>query len=416
MLKTYRYRLYPTKEQTAFLNRQFGCVRYVYHWGLALATQTYQTEGHGLTRFQLDKRLTALKQDLPWLREVAAQPLQQALVHLDKAFTRFFREKRGYPRFKTKRGPQSAVYPQGVRVDWDHAMLYVPKAGWVRAVFSRRFTGRITSVTVRRVLSGKFFVSILVADENQVPAPVLETEERAVGIDRGLHDFVVLSTGEKHPHPQWWESELDRLKIRQRRFTKTTKGSKNREQLRRQIARLQERVANRRQDFLHTLSTDLLRRFDTVCIEDLQVAGMVQNPTLARRIAQSGWGEWRRQLEYKAQWSGKHSRVIGRFAPSSRLCLCGYYNHALTLADREWTCPQCGRHHDRDGLAANNIKRFAFAKHETGRDTPGVPGERPPVDDRPCGPQKPRREEAGTPTREGRNPPASAVGRMSRSV
>ncbi|MCY0886394.1 MAG: helix-turn-helix domain-containing protein, partial [Firmicutes bacterium] len=143
MLKAYRYCLYPTEAQAAFLTRQFGCVRYVYNWGLALATQSYQTQGQGLTRFQLDKRLTALKQELPWLREVAAQPLQQALIHLDKAFTRFFREKRGYPRFKTKRGPQSAVYPQGVRVDWDHSLLYVPKAGWVRAVFSRRFTGRI---------------------------------------------------------------------------------------------------------------------------------------------------------------------------------------------------------------------------------------------------------------------------------
>jgi len=125
-----------------------------------------------------------------------------------------------------------------------------------------------------------------------------------------------------------------------------------------------------------------VRRFDTVCIEDLNVAGMIRNHTLARRIAQSGWAEFRRQLEYKAQWTGKHVRVIGRFAPSSRLCPCGYYNHQLTLADREWICPQCGRYHDRDVLAANNIKRFAFAEHYTGRDTPGGPGERPPVDER----------------------------------
>jgi putative transposase len=382
MIRAYRYRLYPTEEQAAFLNRQFGCVRYVYNWGLALATQTYQTQGQGLTRFQLDKRLTALKQELPWLREVAAQPLQQALVHLDKAFTRFFREKRGYPRFKTKRGLQSAVYPQGVRVDWDHSMLYVPKAGWVRAVFSRQFTGRIKTVTVRRVPSGKFFVSVLVEDESPIPDPVPETADRAVGVDLNLHDFAVLSTGEKIPHSKWLEQELQRLKALQRRLMRKAKGSKNRNKVRRQIARLQERVANRRQDFLHKLSTALLRRFDTVCLEDLNVSGMMHNRALARRIAQSGWAEFRRQLEYKASWSGKHIRVIGRFEPSSRLCCCGYYNHALTLADRAWTCPQCGRHHDRDVLAANNIKRFAFAEHHTGRDTPGVPGERPPVDDR----------------------------------
>jgi putative transposase len=151
------------------------------------------------------------------------------------------------------------------------------------------------------------------------------------------------------------------------------------------MARLHERVTNRRQDFLHKLSTDLLRRFDTVCIEDLHVAGMVRNHPLARHIAQSGWAAFRRQLEYKAQWTGKHVRIIGRFEPSSRLCVCGYDNHHLTLADRTWTCPQCRQHQDRDVLAANNIKRFAFAKHATGRDTPGEPGERPPVDDRPFG-------------------------------
>lgn len=381
MLKAYRYRIYPAEDQAVFLNRQFGSVRYVYNWALALATTTYQTQGKGITRFQLDKRLTALKQELSWLGEVASQPLQQALVHLDKAFTRFFREKKGYPHFKSKRGIQSAKYPQGVKMDWENRAIYIPKAGWIRVILSRQFVGTIKSVTVSRMLSGKFFVSVLVEDENQVPDPVPETLDHAVGGDLGLHDFLVLSTGEKYPHPQWLESELNRLKILQRRFAKTAKGSKNRTKIRRQIARLHERVANRRQDFLHKLSTDLVRRFDTICLEDLNVAGMVRNHALARRIGQSGWTEFRRQLEYKAQWSGKHVRIIGRFAPSSRLCFCGYYNHSLTLADRWWDCPECGRYHDRDILAANNIKRFAFAQHRTGRDTPGEPVERPPVDD-----------------------------------
>jgi putative transposase len=382
MIRAYRYRLYPTEEQATFLNRQFGCVRYVYNWALALATATYQQEGKGLTRFQLDKRLTALKQDLPWLREVASQPLQQVLVHLDKAFTRFFRERKGYPRFKTKRGWQTASYPQGVKVDGDRQRLFLPKLGWIRVVFSRRFQGRIKTVTVSRAPSGKHFVSILVEDESQVPTPVPETEARAVGVDLGLHDYLTLSTGEKIPHPQWLEQELHRLKILQRRLARKAKESKNREKVRRQIARLHERVVNRRLDFLHKLTTDLIQRFDTVCLEDLNVSGMGHNRALARRIAQSDWAEFRRQVEYKAVWYGKHVRVIGRFAPSSRLCVCGYYSHDLTLADRQWDCPTCGRHHDREVLAATNIKRFAFAKHPTGRDTPGEPGERPPVDDR----------------------------------
>ena len=381
MLKAYRYRLYPTEEQAIFLNRQFGSVRYVYNW--ALATTTYQTQGsRGITRFQLDKRLTALKQELPWLGEVASQPLQQALVHLDKAFTRFFREKKGYPRFHSKRGKESATYPQGVKIHWDNGVVYLPKAGWIRTVFSRQFVGRIKTVTVSRVPSGKFFASVLVENENQVPESVPEVVDHAVGGDLGLHDFLVLSTGEKYAHPQWLEHELYRLKILQRRLAKTTKGSKNRAKIRRKIARLHERVANRRQDFLHKLSTDLVRRFDTICLEDLNIAGMVRNHALARRIGQSGWADFRRQLQYKTTWSGKHVRIIGRLAPSSRLCPCGNSNHDLTLADREWTCPKCGRHHDRDILAANNIKRFAFAEHYTGRDTPGEPGEPPLVDER----------------------------------
>ena len=296
MLKAYRYRLYPTDEQAAFLNRQFGSVRYVYHWALALATTTYQTQGQGITRF--------------------------------------FREKKGYPRFKSKRGKQSATYPQGVTIHWENGVLYLPKAGWIRTVFSRRFSGTVKTVIVSRVPSGQFFVSVLVEDENPVPDVIAETWERAVGGDLGLHDFLVLSTGEKYGHPQWLESEWYRLKILQRRLAKTAQGSKNRTKIRCKIARLHEQVANRRQDFLHKLSTDLVRRFDTVCIEDLNLAGMARNPALARRIAQSGWGEFRRQLEYKAHWYGKHVRVIGRFAPSSRLCLCGYYNPDLTLADR----------------------------------------------------------------------------------
>ncbi len=318
-------------------------VRYVYNWALALATTTYQTQGQGVTRFHLDKQLTALKQELPWLGEVASQPLQQALVHLDKAFTRFFRKKKGYPRFHSKRGTQSATYPQGVKIQWENGVIYLPKAGWIRTGFSRQFVGTIKTVTVSCMPSGKFFVSVLVEDENQVLNPVPEALDHAVSDDLGLQDFMVLSTGEKYRHPQWLERELYRLKILQRRLAKTTKGSKHRARSRRQIARLHERVAHRRQDFLHKLSTDLVRRFDTICIEDLNVAGMVRNHALARRISQSGWAEFLRQLEYKPQWYGTHVRVIGGFVPSSRLCVCGYYNHALTLADREWTCPDCAR-------------------------------------------------------------------------
>ncbi|PSR20381.1 MAG: transposase [Sulfobacillus acidophilus] len=381
MLKAYRYRLYPTEEQTAFLNRQFGSVRYVYNWALAVATTACQTQGNGVTRFQLDKRLTALKQELPGLGEVAAQPLQQALVHLDRAFTRFFREKKGYRVFTPSGASRVDVSPR--REDPLEERRHLPSESRMDSSgVESALQGPVKTVTISGVPSGKFFISVLVEDENQVPDVVPETRERAAGGDLGLHDLLVLSTGEKYGHPQWLESELYRLKILQRRLARAVKGSKNRAKIRRQIARLHEQAANRRQDFVHRLRTDLLRRFDTVCLEDLNVAGIVRNHPLARRIAQSGWAEFRRQLEYKAQWTGKHVRVIGRFAPSSRLYVCGYYNHHLALADRTWTCPHCGQRHDLDVLAATNIKRFDFAQHETGRDMPGVTGERPPVDDR----------------------------------
>jgi putative transposase len=387
-LRAYKYRLYPTPAQAEFLARQFGCTRYVYNWALEQKSKAYQQTKKGLSRFELDKRLTALKKEQPWLSEVASQPLQQALIHLDKAFTRFFREKKGYPRFKSKRGQQSATFPQGFKVDFAAGSLVLPKLGAVRAVYSRRFAGKVKKVTVSKAPTGKFYASVLVEEENQ-PSIKPDVEENAVGVDLGLRHFAVLSTGEKVEHPKHLEKHLGRLRVLQRRMSRKKKGSANYRKAKLKVALLHERIAHSRSDFLHKLSTDLVRRFDTICLEDLNIQGMLANGKLARHIqvtgkagmahghplGQSGWAQFVAMLRYKAQWSGKHIRTIGRFEPSSRLCDCGYYNHALTLSDREWDCPDCGRRHDRDVLAANNIKRFAYRKPNTGRDTPGELGE-----------------------------------------
>lgn len=229
-------------------------------------------------------------------------------------------------------------------------------------------------MTVSKTTTGKYFVSVLVEEENQ-PSVQPDVEENAVGVDLGLKHFAVFSTGEKVEHPKHLEQRLGRLKVLQRRLSRKKKGSANRRKAKLKVALLHEKVTNCRRDFLHKFSTDLVRRFDTICLEDLNVTGMLKNGNLARHIGQSGWAEFGRMVEYKTAWYGKHVRTVGRFEPSSRLCYCGWYNHALTLADREWDCPQCGKHHDRDELAANNIKRFAFRKPNTGLDKPGEPVE-----------------------------------------
>lgn len=373
-LRAYKYRLYPTPAQAEFLAKQFGCARYVYNWALEQKSRAYQQSKKGLSRFELDKRLTALKKERPWLAEVASQPLQQALIHLDKAFTRFFREKKGYPRFRRKHGRQSATFPQGVKVELAAGVLVLPKVGAVKAVYSRSFEGKVKTVTVSKTPTGKYFASVLVEEENQ-PSVQPDVEENAVGVDLGLKHFAVLSTGEKVEHPKHLEKHMGRLRVLQRRLSRKQEGSANRRKARLKVALLHERVANARADFLHKLSTDLVRRFDTLCLESLNTKGMMKNGRLARHIGQSGWAMFGEMLRYKAEWSGKHLRTIGCFEPSSRLCYCGYYNHGLTLSDREWDCPECGRQHDRDVLAANNIKRFAFKQPNTGRDTPGEPVE-----------------------------------------
>ncbi len=252
-------------------------------------------------------------------------------------------------------------------------------------MFSRTFEGIVKTTTVSKTPTGKYFVSVLVEVENQ-DFNHADTEETAVGIDLGLKDFAILSSGKKIAHPKHLEQHLQRLKVLQKRLAKKKKGGCNAKNAKLKVALLHEKVSNTRKDFLHQLSTKLVRQFNTLCFEDLNVQGMMANHKLARHIGQSGWGMFKQLCEYKAAWSGKHTRTIGRFEPSSRLCTCGYWNHDLTLGTRVWTCPSCNITHDRDVLAANNIKRFAFKKNDTlshsnsSVDSRGEPVELPSLD------------------------------------
>ncbi|AQG82683.1 IS200/IS605 family element RNA-guided endonuclease TnpB [Spirosoma montaniterrae] len=372
MPKAYRYRLYPNAAQADLLNRHFGSVRYLYNWALAKKTQAYQTENKALSRYDIQRELPNLKGEQQWLKEINSQALQSALLNLDSAYTRFFREKKGFPRFKSKKDSRHSFQcPQNVKVDFSTSTIQLPKIGKVKAVLSREFVGTIKTVTVSKSATGKVFASVLVETTDVLPAKSAPNQALAVGIDVGLKDFATLSTGEAIANPRFLKKSLKKLRRLSRQHSKKQKGSSNRNKSRVRLARQHERVSNQRTDFLHKVSTRIVRENQTVCVESLNISGLLKNTKLSRAIADVSWGSFVSMLEYKCEWQGKNLVKIGRFEPSSKLCTCGTLNHALTLKDRVWTCSACGTTHNRDLLAANNIVRFAFQKQNLiGVDSP----------------------------------------------
>lgn len=363
MFRAYKYRIYPTSTQTELLNKHMGSVRYVYNWALAIKTKAFQVESKTVSRFELDKQLTGLKGELDWLKEINAQSLQASLRHLDSAYTRFFRDKKGFPRFKSKKdNHHSFECPQNCKVSFANSTLQLPKIGKVKAVYSRTFEGTVKTVTVSKTATGKFFASVLVETVDTLPAKGPLAQSEAVGIDVGLKDFATLSTGEIVKNPRFINKSLRKLKRLSRQHSKKKKGSNNKDKSRIRLARQHEKVANQRNDFLHKTSTAITKQYGVVCVENLNILGMMKNDKLSRAIADVSWGSFVSMLKYKCDWQGKHLIKIGRFEPSSKLCTCGIINRNLSLKDRVWTCESCGTTHDRDILAANNIVRFAFQK------------------------------------------------------
>jgi len=280
-----------------------------------------------------------------------------ALRNLDNAFTAFFKKRASFPNFKKKNRNQSFQYPQGVKLDGEK--IYLPKIGWVRFFKSREAFGAIKTVTVSGTPTGRFFVSILC--DTGVPVPAKVKTKTAVGIDLGLKVFAYTSDGEVVENQKHLAKSLKKLRLAQRSLSRKKKGSNRRNKQRIRVAKIHEKVEFQRNDFLHKVSTDLVRRYDAICIEDLNVAGMVKNHCLARSIQDAGWGVFRTMLEYKCEWYGKNLHVIGRFEPSSKMCNhCGNINRELKLSDRVWTCPCCQRTVERDFNAAINIKDFGL--------------------------------------------------------
>ena len=370
MITSAKFRIYPTEAQKVLLAKTFGCVRWVYNRALAEKMRHYETTGKTLSVYALDKELATLK-DTPeteWLREVNSQALQQSLRHLDAAYTRFFREKKGFPQFKSRYDRQSFCNPQKTELDYEAGCVYIPKfKGGIKARLHRKVDGRVKSSTVSRDASGRYFISVVVERDGEQPAPPAPVPERTLGIDLGLKTFATFSDGNVVENPRHLKQKLKRLKRAQRKLSRRKKGSKNRDKARRQVAKIHARVADSRKDFLHKVSCAVAKNqgCTAVAIEDLAVANMVKNHRLARHVMDAGWRTFRDFLAYKCEREGKTLLTIGRFEPSSKLCECGVLNNALTLRDRVWTCSSCNTTHDRDALAARNIVRFAFCKQDT---------------------------------------------------
>lgn len=369
MIKAYKYKILPSEEQKQMLAKFFGCTRYIYNWGLNLKTQSYKEQGKSVSYNDLAKQLTVLKQqeETSFLCECANESLQQSLRNLENAFTSFFRKKARYPNFKSKKkSRESAKFINCVHFDFDRWMVKIPKIGWTKLCKNRTWNQEIYkqgTVTVSRDKCGTYWVSVVI-DNQQTKADKRKIKsETSVGIDLGIKDYAILSDGTKFKNPKYLQQTQKLLAHWQKNLARTKQGSNRHEKARLMVAKCYRKITNQRNDFLHKLSTDLVRNYDAICLEDLSVKGMEQNHHLARAIGDAAWGEFVRQLSYKCEWYGKNIVFIGRYEPSSKLCHeCGYINKDLKLSDREWVCPQCGTRHDRDVNAATNIKRIALEK------------------------------------------------------
>jgi putative transposase len=354
--KTYRFRMRPTRAQESGLNRLAGARRWVWNWALGRWKDHYKATGKTISLAQLSCELTALKQqpETAWLKEADSQALQQTLKDLHRAFANFFAKRARHPRFKSrKRDPLRFRIPQRVKVA--DGMVYVPKVGFMRIRQSQPVDGATKSATFRRSPTGKWYVTLTA--EFEMPDVALPPPDpvKVAGIDLGLIDFATITDADPIPAPKFYREAQRRLRRAQRALSRRKPGSRRKAKARLNVARVHERIANQRRDFLHKLTTDLVGSHDGLCIEDLSLCGLVRTK-LAKSFTDASMGEFRRQLTYKSAWNRKHLVVVDRFFPSSRLCRgCGAINHKLTLSDRHWVC-ECGMVHERDPSSAINIR------------------------------------------------------------
>jgi putative transposase len=356
--KVVQVRLYPSQEQETLLAQTFGCARWWWNYALNKSIETYKETGKGLSRVALNAFLPSLKkaEETVWLADCYSQVLQATTLNLTTAYKNFFEKRAGFPKFKSKHGKQSIQYPQNVKI-LDGNVKLPGNIGIVKAKIHRVIEGKIKTVTVSKTPSGKYLASILTEVEGENP---IVSEGKIYGIDLGLKHFAVVTDGKKvskYDNPKHLAKHEKNLKRKQQKLARKQKGSKSRNRYRKVVAKVYERVSNSRQDFLHKLSYKLVSDSQAVIVETLHVLGMVRNHKLAKSISDVGWGTFTNFLAYKLERRGGKLVEIDRWFPSSKLCSnCFYQIGEMPLDVREWTCPHCNTHHDRDVNAAQNIR------------------------------------------------------------
>ena len=376
MLKAYKYRLYPNKQQADLINKHIGACRFIYNLALETKLTAYKSAGIQLSSFDLCYQLADLKKDVPWLQELDSQALQASVKKIDVAFKNFFRGC-GYPKYKKKIGNQSFQCPNNTRkVDWDNNTLTIPKIKNIPIVLTRKFEGKIKTITISKTQTNKYFASILVEQDVELPKASKPTKNKILGIDLGLTNYIICSDGTLHGNPYFLRNTIGRIKVMQRRNRNKKKGSNNLKKANLRIAKVHEQITNKRNNFLQELSTKLVRenQATTFCVESLAVKNLVKNHNLAQAITDVSWAKFVQMMEYKCQWHGKTLIKVPTFYPSSKTCYnCKHVNQELKLSDRSWTCEKCNSTHDRDINAAKNIKFMGL----TGLRKPEVPVEPP---------------------------------------
>lgn len=362
MLKSYKYKLNPNEDQIVLLNKHFGSIRFAYNYFLNERKKEYETNKNTINYYDNAKSLTELKkqENYSWLNEVNSQSLQGSLKNLETAYKNFFRFKKGFPKFKSKRSKNSFTVPQFVKLE--NGKLRIPKFKEpIDLILSRSFTGTIKSCTISKTPTNEYFVSILVETEHIK----LPKTGKSIGIDLGIKDFVITSDGYKYKNNRYAKTYEKSLKKHQQHLSRKTKGSNRYNKQKLKVVTIYKKITNSRLDNLHKVSTELIKKYDLIVLEDLNVKGMVKNHKLSKHISDASWSKFIELLTYKAEWNDKEIVKIDRFFPSSKTCnCCGYINQNLDLSTREWTCPSCYTKLDRDLNASINILKEGY-KHKS---------------------------------------------------
>ena len=353
--KSYKFKIAPDNEQKELLAKHFGATRFVFNRYLNIRKETYLEEKKSLNYYDNANDLTVLKKDeqFVWLKEINSQSLQSSLRNLDTAYNKFFRKQTKFPRFKSKFDKQSFTIPQSVSIE--DGKLQIPKfKKGIEINIHREIKGKVLFATISKSTTGKYYVSITY----EVEYTPFEKTNTKVGIDTGIKDLAILSDGKVYENIKTLKTNLKKLKYNQRQLSKKIKGSSSRLKQKSKLATIHEKVTNIRKDYLHKVSTEIIKNHDVICIEDLAVKNMMKNHKLAQAFSDVSLGTFYTMLEYKANWNDKQIVKIDRFFPSSKTCnICNYINQDLTLKDREWTCKSCNTVHNRDLNASINIKK-----------------------------------------------------------